>query len=76
LYILLAIPAAAADTGPIVAVTGGQVQNATLERGGAVFKGIPFAQPPVGYPVVEISPAQARRQFTMARAWLGAALFW
>jgi para-nitrobenzyl esterase len=42
------IPVMAADTGPIVAVTGGQIEGATLERGGAVFKGIPFAQPPVG----------------------------
>jgi para-nitrobenzyl esterase len=40
--------ATAAESGPIVAVTGGQVQGATLEKGGAVFKGIPFAQPPVG----------------------------
>jgi para-nitrobenzyl esterase len=39
---------AAAESSPIVAVTGGQVQGATLEKGGAVFKGIPFAQPPVG----------------------------
>jgi para-nitrobenzyl esterase len=42
------LSAAAAESGPIVAVTGGQVQGATLEKGGAVFKGIPFAQPPVG----------------------------
>jgi hypothetical protein len=41
-------PPIAAESGPIVAVTGGQVQGATLEKGGAVFKGIPFAQPPVG----------------------------
>lgn len=40
--------AASAPTGPIVAVTGGQVQGAALDTGGAVFKGIPFAQPPVG----------------------------
>jgi len=31
--------ATAAESGPIVAVTGGQVQGATLEKGGAVFKG-------------------------------------
>jgi para-nitrobenzyl esterase len=31
-----------------VVVTGGQVQGVALEKGGAVFKGIPFAQPPVG----------------------------
>jgi para-nitrobenzyl esterase len=40
--------ALAADSRPVVAVTGGQVQGATLEKGGAVFKGIPFAQPPIG----------------------------
>jgi para-nitrobenzyl esterase len=39
---------APAASGPIVTVSGGQVQGATLEGGGAVFKGIPFAQPPVG----------------------------
>ena len=37
----------AADSLPVVAVTGGQIQGSILERGGAVFKGIPFAQPPV-----------------------------
>src|SRR4029077_18032708 len=45
---LAAIAAGAADSGPIVTVTGGQVRGATLAKGGAVFKGIPFAQPPVG----------------------------
>src|SRR5438128_606153 len=45
--ILLAIPAAAADSST-VAVTGGQIRGSLLEKGGAVFKGIPFAQPPVG----------------------------
>ena len=42
------IPASAADSGPIVKVTGGQVRGAMLDKGGAVFKGIPYAQPPVG----------------------------
>jgi len=46
--LLAFMPGAAADTGPVIAVTGGQVQGASLEKGGAVFKGIPFAQPPVG----------------------------
>jgi para-nitrobenzyl esterase len=36
-----------AETGPTVSVTGGQVQGRTLP-GGAVFKAIPFAAPPVG----------------------------
>ncbi len=43
-----AIPATAADSGLIVKVTGGQVRGATLDKGGAVFKGIPYAAPPVG----------------------------
>ena len=34
--------------GPVVAVTGGQVRGQSLKDGGAVFKGIPFAQPPMG----------------------------
>lgn len=33
---------------PTVAVTGGQIRGARLAQGGAVFKGIPYAQPPVG----------------------------
>lgn len=45
---LAAIPVSAADSGPIVNVTGGQVRGATLDKAGAVFKGIPYAQPPVG----------------------------
>ena len=46
--VAFAIPAGAANSGPIVKVTGGQVRGATLDKVGAVFKGIPFAQPPVG----------------------------
>jgi len=37
-----------ADSGPFVKVTGGQIRGASLDKGGAVFKGIPYAQPPVG----------------------------
>jgi para-nitrobenzyl esterase len=48
-FIVLATQSAsAADSGPIVAITGGQIRGALLDKGGAVFKGIPFAQPPVG----------------------------
>jgi para-nitrobenzyl esterase len=46
LIALRAIALGAAD--PIVAVTGGQVNGALLANGGAVFKGIPYAEPPVG----------------------------
>ena len=45
LLVFAANPASAADSGPIVAVTGGKVQGVLLEKGGAVFKGIPYAQP-------------------------------
>ena len=34
--------------GPVVAVTDGQVQGQALKDGGEVFRGIPFAQPPMG----------------------------
>ena len=50
--VFLAIPVLAFDSAPTAAVTGGQIRGSVLEhvseRGGAVFKGIPFAQPPVG----------------------------
>ena len=37
------------NAGPVVAVTGGQVQGQFLSApGGAAFKGIPYAAPPVG----------------------------
>src|SRR5579872_5222178 len=48
LLALLAIPAFAADSAPAVAVTGGQIRGGALQNGGAVFKGVPFAQAPVG----------------------------
>ena len=33
---------------PVAAVTGGSISGQLLPHGGAVFRGIPFAQPPVG----------------------------
>lgn len=39
---------ASAQQPPAVMVTGGRIQGGTLAGGGAVFKGIPFAAPPVG----------------------------
>jgi para-nitrobenzyl esterase len=36
----------AADN-PVISVTGGQIRGQTLKNGGAVFKGIPYAQPPL-----------------------------
>jgi para-nitrobenzyl esterase len=38
----------AAETGPTVSVAGGEIRGRATQRGGADFKGIPFAQSPVG----------------------------
>jgi para-nitrobenzyl esterase len=43
---LLAVSGYAAE--PTVAVMGGSIRGTPLKESGAVFKGIPFAQPPVG----------------------------
>ncbi|MBP1611247.1 MAG: Carboxylesterase, type [Acidobacteria bacterium] len=48
LVILGANWSAAADSAPIVTVTGGQVRGVLLDKGGAVFNGIPYAAPPIG----------------------------
>ncbi len=48
---MIVAPAALAQesAGPVVTITGGQVQGRLLPTpGGAVFKGIPYAAPPVG----------------------------
>ncbi len=45
--ILLLTALAAAEPGPAVSVTGGQIRGRSLASG-AVFKGIPFAAPPEG----------------------------
>jgi para-nitrobenzyl esterase len=45
---LEARPSAAVSPAPVVSTTDGQLAGATLDQGGAVFRGIPFAQPPVG----------------------------
>ncbi len=38
----------AANSAPVVLVSGGRIQGSMAAYGGAVFKGIPFAQPPTG----------------------------
>jgi len=37
-----------AQSGPTVEVNGGTIRGAWTANGGAVFKGVPYAQPPVG----------------------------
>ena len=41
-------PAILAQRPPSTVVTGGEIRGTSLSAGGAVFKGIPFAAPPVG----------------------------
>ena len=47
-YDLAQAPAKAAGSDPIVSVSTGQLRGSLTADGGAVFKNIPFAQPPVG----------------------------
>ena len=48
LTLAAAVAALGAQSTVIVNVTGGQVRGEPIEKGGVVFKGIPYAQPPVG----------------------------
>ncbi len=45
---LVALPAVVQGAGPIVRTDDGPVQGEAIDGGGAVFRGIPFAAPPVG----------------------------
>ncbi|MGA2181767.1 MAG: carboxylesterase family protein [Bryobacteraceae bacterium] len=47
-FVFLSAIAAAAPADPVVAVTGGRIRGRIASDGGAAFKGIPFARPPVG----------------------------
>ncbi|HZZ18094.1 MAG TPA: carboxylesterase family protein [Opitutaceae bacterium] len=49
LGLFLAQSASASDGGPLATVTGGQIRGTALPAdSGSVFRGVPFAQPPVG----------------------------
>jgi para-nitrobenzyl esterase len=37
-----------AGTDPVVKITSGQISGRLISSGGATFKGIPYAQPPLG----------------------------
>jgi para-nitrobenzyl esterase len=45
---VFALAALAAGTNPIVKVAGGQISGREIAAGGATFKGIPYAAPPLG----------------------------
>ncbi|MGP7795446.1 carboxylesterase/lipase family protein [Sphingomonas sp. CLY1604] len=64
--IVLALALAAAATGPIVRTDDGPVQGEAAAGGGAAFRGIPFAAPPVG-PLRWRAPARPR-PWTQPRA--------
>jgi para-nitrobenzyl esterase len=61
---LFAISLAVAQS-PTITVTGGQVRGSLLEKGGAAFKGIPFAQAPVAD--LRWRPPLARKPWDGAR---------
>ena len=56
-------PDQAAVGGPIVSISAGQLRGSASAGGGAVFKNIPFAQPPVG--------DRRWREPLPATAWIG-----
>ncbi len=47
LFLVGIISSGYAQQGPVVSVPGGQVRGQALKDGGSVFRGIPFAQPPL-----------------------------
>jgi len=48
LFVFLWVWVSASEEAPVVGVTGGQVRGQSLNDGAAVFRGIPYAQPPLG----------------------------
>jgi para-nitrobenzyl esterase len=64
---------ASAQTEPVVAVTGGRISGTVTSDGGAAWKGIPFAQAPVGdlrwhepQPVVPWAGVRETTRFSIA----------
>jgi len=47
-FLLLPVFACAVEIGPVVTVTGGQIRGRSTPDGGAAFKGVPYARPPLG----------------------------
>lgn len=48
IIIIYAGPTFALDSGPVVTVASGRLQGVSLDSAGVVFRGIPYAQPPIG----------------------------
>jgi para-nitrobenzyl esterase len=64
----LALPVSAATSAEVVSLSAGQIRGSLLKQGGAVFKGIPFAQPPLGQlrwrPPAPVKPWTGERDAT------------
>jgi para-nitrobenzyl esterase len=64
----LALPANAATTDAVVSLPAGQIRGSLLKQGGAAFRGVPFAQPPVGQlrwrPPAPVKPWSGERDAT------------
>jgi para-nitrobenzyl esterase len=48
LIVFLAQSVGFAQSDPTVAIAGGRLRGAMLAQGGATFKGVPYAEPPIG----------------------------
>ena len=64
-WLLLAALPAAAQSGPAATVTGGPIQGVSPADGMVFFRGIPYAQPPVGE--LRWQPPQAPKAWTGVR---------
>lgn len=67
--LLLIVPGAtAAARDPVVSLTAGRLRGSAVAHGGAVFKGIPYAQPPAGdlrwRPPAPVKPWSGERSAT------------
>ncbi|HEY4356329.1 MAG TPA: carboxylesterase family protein, partial [Acidobacteriaceae bacterium] len=70
ILLLLVLAATAAPPDPVVSLATGRLRGSPLGQGGAVFKGIPYAQPPAGdlrwRPPAPVKPWSGERSAT---AW-------
>lgn len=63
MFAIVSLSAVRAQSDPAVRVSGGMIRGLFTDGGGAAFKGIPYAEAPVGH--------LRWREPTKARAWIG-----